>query len=143
MGTLDVVTVSESWRTPVSTSVSPFLTLIEPVSNFLTLNVFCIPHPEISTDLVTEEIEGLNAKVTKPLSSILSTFAPNVIPAVPSSAVHVTTPSSVVWVNPVTTVSPTLMNPSFLKGLPIVAEVKSSSAVADPEERIFGFSPRI
>ena len=124
--------LSESWSTPVRIKVSPFLTLIEPVSNFLTLNVFCIPHPEISTDLVTDEIAGLNAKVTKPLSSIFSNLAPNVIPAVPSLAVHVTTPSSAVWVNPVTTVSPTLMNPSFLKGLPIVAVVKSSSAVAAP-----------
>ena len=63
-GTLDVLTVSESWRTPVSINVSPFLTLIIPVSNFLTLKVFCMPQPEISTYLVTEDIAGLNAKVT-------------------------------------------------------------------------------
>ena len=103
------------------------MTLIEPVSNFLTLKVFCIPHPVISTDFVTEEIAGLNAKVTNPLSSILSTFAPNVIPAVPSEAVHVTTPSLLVCVNPVITVSPTFINPSFLKGLPIVAALRASS----------------
>ena len=74
---------------------------MDPVSNFLTLNVFCIPHPEISIDLVTEEIAGLNAKVTKPLSSILSTLAPKVIPAVPSLGSHVTTPSSTVFANEV------------------------------------------
>ena len=56
--------LSESWRTPVRIKVSPFFTLIEPVSNFLTLNVFCIPHPAISTVEVTEEIAGLNANVS-------------------------------------------------------------------------------
>ena len=74
--------------------MSPFLTLIEPVSNFLTLNVFCIPHPAISSDFVTEEIAGLKAKVTKPLSSIFSSLAPNVIPAVPSVPVQVVDPPS-------------------------------------------------
>ena len=98
IGTFDVVTVSESWRTPVRIKVSPFWTLMEPVSNFLTLNVFCMPHPAISTVDVTDEIAGLNAKVTYPLSSIFSNLAPNVIPAVPSLAVHVTTPSLVRFV---------------------------------------------
>ena len=64
IGTLVEVTLSASWRTPVRINVSLFLTLIEPVSNFLTLNVFCTPHPVISTVFVTEDIAGLNAKVT-------------------------------------------------------------------------------
>ena len=41
------------------------------------------------------------------------------------------------------TVSPTFINPSFLKGLPIVAELSESSTLAAPEERIFEFSPSI
>ena len=93
--------------------------------------------------MVTAEIAGLNAKVTNPLSSILSTFAPNVIPAVPSVAVHVITPSLLVCSNPVITVSPTFIKPSFLKGLPIVAELNESSTEAAPEERTFEFSPSI
>ena len=96
IGILDVATLSSSLITPVNTSVLSFFTLIEPVSNFLTLNVLCIPQPEISTVLVTEEIAGLKEKVTKPLSSILSTLAPKVMPEVPSVPVHVVTPESVV-----------------------------------------------
>ena len=40
MGTLEIDTLSSSLRTPVRINVSPFFTLIEPVSNFLTLKVF-------------------------------------------------------------------------------------------------------
>ena len=86
---------------------------MEPVSNFLTLSMFCIPHPAISTVDVTEEIAGLSANVTKPLSSILSTFAPNVIPAVASVGIHVITPFCRDCVNEVTTISPTFIKPSF------------------------------
>ena len=64
IGTFEVLILSSSLRTPVNTSVSPFLTLIAPVSSFLTLKVFCIPHPAIGTVLVIEEIAGLKAKVT-------------------------------------------------------------------------------
>jgi hypothetical protein len=83
------------------------------------------------------------AKVDKIDDNGYVTFAPNVIPAVPSDAVHVTTPSLAVRVNPVTTVSPTFMNPSFLKGLPIVAELNESSTEAAPDVRTFEFSPFI
>ena len=53
----------------------------------------------------------------------------------PSVAVHVTTPSLLDFSNPVTTVSPTFTNPSFLKGLPIVADESESSTEAAPEDK--------
>ena len=91
---------------------------------------------------VTEEIGDLCKFIS--IISTFSNFAPNVIPAVPSLAVHVTIPPSpAVWVNPVTTVSPTLINPSFLYGLPIVASLSESSTWAAPEERALLFSPSI
>ena len=92
---------------------------------------------------MTEEIAGLNAKVTYPLSSIFSTFAPNVIPAVPCVALHDVTPSSVVTSKDVVTVSPTLTKPSLANGLPIAAESNPPSADATPETMASEFSPNI
>ena len=89
IGVLVIVSLSSFDITPVSISVCESLTLKVPVSNLLTLRIFIGPQLGIFSILLTEVSLGLNEKVTKPLSSILLTLAPNVKPAFENSASHV------------------------------------------------------
>ncbi len=138
MGHLVTACTSASEITPVKINVCPSRTRIFPVSRERLLIILIFPHRSTKSTSIAADICGDREKVTKPLSSILSTLAPKVRPAFVNSGSQKILPfSPSLTLYDVTRRSQTETNASFTRSRP----TNPSEPIAVPSEPRISPSP--